>query len=172
MRRLALVAGITALALGLAACGSASPSAAGTPAAAAPASAGAGSTASASGGPAALAYLAAANVAKLANAALDQQYAGRTLTLAESKAYYRAAAAIDASFLGTVRGITFPDNASAAAVALLNQVGADEALDEQVVGAATGTDEKAIIAGRAADLKAVAAAGNQLRADLGLPTLP
>ena len=119
---------------------------------------------------AATAYLAAANAAKTANTSLDKQYSG-TLTFAQARAYYRAAGAIDATFLLAVKAISFPSSASGDAAALISQVMADEALDQQVAGSQTSSQAEAITKGRPDDLKAVAAAGNQLRVDLGLPTV-
>jgi len=120
---------------------------------------------------AASAYLAAADMAKASNLALAAQYTG-SLSLAQGRAYYRAAADIDGTFLAAVRAITFPPAAAADAASLVNRVTADQALDVQgstvVTAAGMGLVEKA----RPADLAAVAAAGNQLRADLGLPAAP
>lgn len=120
---------------------------------------------------AATAYAAAANAAKLANAALAAQYSG-TLTLALGRAYYRAAAAVDGTFLASVRAIAFPPAAAADVSTLLNRVAADEALDVQGSTAATAAGMAVVKAARPADLAAVAAAGNQVRADLGLPASP
>ena len=120
---------------------------------------------------AAAAYAAAANTAKVANAALAAQYSG-TLTLALGRAYYRAAADIDGTFLASVRAITFPPAAAADVSTLLNRVTTDEALDAQGSSAATAAGMALVRAARPADLAAVAAAGNQVRADLGLPPAP
>ena len=120
---------------------------------------------------AATAYAAAANTAKVANAALAAQYSG-TLTLALGRAYYRAAADIDGTFLASVRAITFPPAAAADAAALINRVTADEALDVQGSTAVTAAGMALVKSARPADLAAVAAAGDRIRADLGLPAAP
>jgi hypothetical protein len=117
------------------------------------------------------AYLAAANAAKASNAVLAAQYSG-ALTLAQGRAYYGAAASIDTTFLNAVKAITFPPAAAADAATLIGRVTDDEALDTRgsVVVTAAGMD--LVRSARPADLAAVAAAGNQLRADLGLSAAP
>ena len=120
---------------------------------------------------AATAYLNAANAAKTANTALDAQYTG-SLTLAQGRAYYRAAAGIDATFLTEVRAISFPPPAAADAAVMVNRVTLDRALDVRGSTVLTAAGMGLVEEARPADLAAVAAAGNQLRADLGLPAAP
>ena len=120
---------------------------------------------------AAAAYLAAADAAKASNAALAAQYAG-SLTLAQGRAYYRATADIDATFLAAIKAITFPPAAAADATTLINRVTEDEALDARGSTVVTDAGMGLVRSARPADLAAVAAAGNQLRADLGLPAAP
>ena len=123
------------------------------------------------GATAATAYLAAANAAKAANVALAGQYTG-SLTLAQGRAYYRAAADIDATFLAAIKTITFPPATATDAATLVNRVTDDQALDVRGSTVVTDAGMELVRGARPADLAAVAAAGNQLRADLGLPAAP
>lgn len=149
-------------------CSTGPPASVGTAPSAGPASSSASGD---QGSAAATAYLAAADAAKAANTALAAQYAG-SLTLAQGRAYYRAAADVDVTFLTAVKAITFPPAAAADAATLINRVTVDEALDVRgsTVVTADGMDQVRSV--RPADLAAVAVAGNQLRADLGLPAAP
>lgn len=120
---------------------------------------------------AATAYLAAADAAKASNAALAAQYSG-SLSLAQGRAYYRAAADIDTTFLTAVKAISFPPAAAVDAATLINRVTDDQALDVRGSTVVTDAGMGLVRSARPADLAAVAAAGNQLRADLGLPAAP
>jgi hypothetical protein len=165
---------VALLALSVSACGSGAPAAtlASAPPGGPVGSTGAGESSGDQGlAAAATAYLAAATAAKAANAALDAQYSG-SLTLAQGRAYYRAAADVDGTFLAAVRAISFPPAVATAAAAVINRVSLDQALDVQGSTVVTAAGMELVEKARPADLAAVALAGNQLRAALGLPAAP
>jgi hypothetical protein len=117
---------------------------------------------------AAKAYLTVAEVYNRAFKTLDHKYP--TLgTLSKFRAYYKAAAKIDGTFIAGVRQITFPADTAGDAHSLVARDTAVQALEIEASGVRSWADadsvNKAILsAGRASTETA-----NLVRSDLGLP---
>jgi len=114
------------------------------------------------------AYLAAAESANKAGAALNKKY--KTYgTLARARAFHKAAAKIESDFIAKLKKITVPADTASDLHSLIAKDAATQALDIEGSGVTSWADVVSVDAALLKAARASTAAANLVRSDLGLP---
>jgi hypothetical protein len=117
------------------------------------------------------AYIQAANVSNRAGAALNKKYPTFT-SIARARAFYKAAAGIEGTFIKGIRGLICPTDTVSDAHAFVARLAAVQALYIEGSVAKTVSDLVSVSNALTGADRAASAAANLLRGDLGLPPVP